>query len=63
MLGYCRSAVSATVAETPQVEAHMTPYFLFVAAAADRQSMVCRLLADRTVYTHRFETILGKARA
>ena len=36
MLGYCRSAALATVAETAQVEARTAPYFLFVTAATDR---------------------------
>ena len=31
-------AVSATIAEVAQVEAHTAAYFLFVMAATDRQS-------------------------
>ena len=46
MLGYC--AVSATVAEMAQVEAHTIPYFLFVTAATDRSGINGRLLADHT---------------
>ena len=39
MKGYGQSAVSATVAEVAQVEAHTAAYFLFVTAATDRPSM------------------------
>ena len=38
MLGYYQSAVSATVAETAQVEACTAPYFLFVTAAMNQPS-------------------------
>ena len=39
LVGYCQSEVSATVAETPQVEACTVPYFFFfVTAATDRPS-------------------------
>ena len=46
MLGYCQSAVSATVVETAQVEAHMAHYFLFVTGAMKRPGIKGRLLAD-----------------
>ena len=39
MLGYCKSAASATVAETAQVEACMALYFMFVTAATDQSSV------------------------
>ena len=46
ILGYC--AVSATVAEIAQVQAHTIPYFLFDTAATDRSGINGRLLADHT---------------
>ena len=39
MLDYCQSEVSVTIAEMPQVEARIVPYFFFfVTAATDRPS-------------------------
>ena len=59
MMGYCQSAASATVAETPQVEAHTATSCLSQQLWTDHQW----LLADHTNLTHRFKIASGKAHA
>ena len=63
MLGYCRSAASATVAETARVQAHTAPYFLFVTAAIDWPSVAGCSQTVQIIYAGLRSLAAGKAHA